>query len=505
MPDESPSERRVADAVQGVGRFGEAVPFVLDPEQLALAKARRRRLFGLVFGSGWGTRRLLVLGPVVALTVVTVLVVSLIAFAGGGSHPSGSTHGTVVGACTSSVAAVALVGDGAVTTSYLPPGFYLKEGNPNDVGLGQGASPLNYQSSKPGHYLSIGPEAASQPLGWDTINSGNFKYHKTPVVINGHAGVLLTSSRSNPTVEVDWRVTAETSMSVTGHLLTSAQVEAVARGVTFHPPTVVSLPFTPGAIVDKAEAIQKASSLGHVIGAKLSSLTEVGTLAEIGNPQREISNSSPSPAISVNLGQNGRPIIEAPGAPSSLIDEPWRPIWAVLLASGTVVLVGAASGKTIWSFNEGPATAWFAGVTDREPGQSGCLGGTTARIPFGVLTLAEFEYRPNAMGRPTVPGATSTTYHELVSVPALNKQNTGEGCMQYCTLGTVMWIRMTVTIAKPGTEVVCPIPGGPGGRGSGPRKAKEYSEFSYGNGGGINCGPPQPWYTNLKNLAPAAP
>jgi hypothetical protein len=72
-------------------------------------------------------------------------------------------------------------------------------------------------------------------------------------------------------------------------------------------------------------------------------------------------------------------------------------------------------------------------------------------------------------------------------------------------LGTVMWIRMTVTIANPGTEVVCPIPGGPGGRGSGPRKTKEYSQFSYANGGGINCGPPQPWYTNLKNLAPAAP
>src|ERR1039458_2638874 len=148
MPDDTPSERRVADAVQRVGRFGETVPFVLDSEHLALAKGRRRGVFGLVFEEGWGTRRLLVLGPVAALTVVTVLVVSLIAFAGGRSHPSGSTHGTVVGACTSSVAAVALVGDGAVTTSYLPPGFYLKEGNPNDVGLGQGASPLNYKSSK---------------------------------------------------------------------------------------------------------------------------------------------------------------------------------------------------------------------------------------------------------------------------------------------------------------------------------------------------------------------
>lgn len=103
-----------------------------------------------------------------------------------------------------------------------------------------------------------------------------------------------------------------------------------------------------------------------------------------------------------------------------------------------------------------------------------------------------------------MPGATSKTSYKLVSVAALNKQNTGEGCMQYCTLDTVEWIRMTVTIAKPGTKVVCPIPSGPGGRRGGPEMTAEYSEFGYGDGGGINCGPPGSWFTNLENLAPAA-
>jgi hypothetical protein len=122
-----------------------------------------------------------------------------------------------------------------------------------------------------------------------------------------------------------------------------------------------------------------------------------------------------------------------------------------------------------------------------------------------VLTLAEQEYRPRAVVRQPVPGATTTTYYKLVSVAALNTQDTGEGCMQYCTLNTVEWITMTVTLAKPGTKVVCPMPAGPRsfGRG-GPAKVAAYSQFAYGDGAGINCGLPQPWYTNLKNLAPPA-
>jgi hypothetical protein len=415
----------------------------------------------------------------------------------------GGVTGFVTEACTSSVVADALVGDGAVTTSYLPPRFHLREGDPNDVGLGQSGRPLNYRSPNPWQQLTIGPRPASEPLGWHTINESNYKYKRTPVEINGHAGLLLTSSRSNPTVEVDWRVTGATSISVTGYLLTSAQVEAVARGVTFHPPTVVALPFTPGAIVSKSEAIRAASASGHVIGAKLSSFTEVATLAQSGNPQT--SDNGQADAVTIDVDQDGRPVITAPGAPNGLIDEPWKPVWAVLLASGTVVIVDAANGKTIWSFSDGPNTEWFRGITDREPGQAGCLGGTRARIPFGVLTLDEVDYRASsAAGGLTVPGATSTTYYKLVSVPALNKQNTGEGCLQYCTLGTVEWIRMSVTIAKPGTKVICPIPEGPQGGASHPKETTEYSEFGYGDGGGINCGPPQPWYTNLKNLAPAA-
>jgi hypothetical protein len=401
-------------------------------------------------------------------------------------------------ACTSNVVADALVGDGAITTSYLPPRFHLQEGNPDDVGVGQSGRPLNYRSPNPWLQLTISPRPASEPLGRWTINASNYKYKRTPVQINGHAGLLLTSSRSNPTVEVDWRATSDTSISVTGYLLTIAQVEAVARGVTFHPPTVAALPFAPGVIVSKSAAIRAASASGHVIAAKLSSFTEVATLAQN-------ANNGQAGAVTVDVDQQGRPLITAPGAPSSLIDQPWRPVWAVLLASGTVVLVDAGNGKPIWSFSDGPDREWFTGITDREPGQASCLGGTRARIPFGVLTRDEVEYRATTVpSRQTVPDATSTTYYKLVSVPALDKQNTGEGCLQYCTLDTVEWIRMSVTIAKPGTKVICPIPEGPEGGARRPREATEYSEFAYGDGGGINCGPPLPWYTNLENLAPAA-
>jgi hypothetical protein len=509
MDDDTQSERRVAEAVERAGRFAETVPVTLAAEQLLGREAHRHRLFGLVASSWWLSRRAFVVAPVAALAVATILVVSLLAFAGGRTHSTGSTHGNEVGPCTSNVVADELVGNGAVTASYLPPGFHLKSGNPADVGLGQSSSPLNYVSANPWQHLSISTNAASQPLGQQLIEQSNFRYRKFPVVINGHAGVLLTSSRNNPTVEVDWLVTADTSLSVDGYLLTSARLEEVARGVTFHPPTVVTLPLTPGRIVSEAEAARTASAMGHVVAAKLSSFFEVGTLAEFGNPQREVSNLSPPPAISIQVDQDGRPIVEAPGAPSVLINEPWRPIWAIMLQSKNVVLVDAASGQRLWSFDGGPNTAWFSAVTNRQPGRPDCLGGSTARIPFGVLTLAELEHRSAGRLRPAVPDATTTTYYKLAALPALNNQDTGQGCLQYCDLGTVEWITMTVTVAKPGTKIACPIPEGPGrgpGRGgrSGPPKTTAYSQFSYGNGGGINCGLPQPWYTNLKNLAPAA-
>ncbi len=182
MPEDSPSDRRVADAVQSVGRFAETAPFALVPEELALTQAERRGPFASLSRSvWWGSRRLLVLGPVAVLTAVTVLVVSLVAFGGGKSHTSGSTHGRVLEACSSRVVADALVGDGAVTTSYLPRGFHLQEGDPNDVGLGQSSRPLNYGSSNPWQHLSIGPHAASEPLGSETISGGNAKYKKTPI------------------------------------------------------------------------------------------------------------------------------------------------------------------------------------------------------------------------------------------------------------------------------------------------------------------------------------
>ncbi|HEV8064822.1 MAG TPA: hypothetical protein VGP46_08330 [Acidimicrobiales bacterium] len=283
MDDDTQAERRVAEGVQRAGRFGEAMPVVISAEELMTT--RPRRPFGFLTTGWWFSRRVFVVAPVTALAVVTILVVSLLALAGGHPRSSGSTHGSHLGPCTSNVVADALVGDGAVSASYLPPGFHLQSGHPQDVGLGQSASPLNYRSSNPWQHLSISTSAASQPLGSGLINSSNFRYRKFPVDINGHAGVLLTSSRDNPTVEVDWPVTANTSMSVNGYLLSSATLEEVARGVTFHPPTIVTLPLQPGRIVSEAQAIEAASHSGHVVAARLSSFFEVGWLEERANPR----------------------------------------------------------------------------------------------------------------------------------------------------------------------------------------------------------------------------
>jgi len=438
-----------------------------------------------ITGRSAGSRFVL---PALAGGLVVVVVLSA-AVLGPLSAPGGK-HGVPTStrpvACSSTVHAVVLSGSGAVTVGYMPPGFRLKVGNPGDIGPGQSSRPLTYQKGNgAGRFpsgLTISTLPGDRPLGSDIIGRTNDKYSQTPVTIDGDAGLILTGSYTNPTVAVEWRATTNTTMSVVGFLVKTAQVLAVVRALRFHPPVVLALPLGPGRIITRGQALAASAPSGQpVVGAKLTSFTEVSALI-----QAERRTSS-------DLGE-----------PADLANAPWKPLWAVLLAkaSTNLVLVDAASGEVEWRTSAPASLGWFDALTDRDSSQPGCVGGTTARIPFGVLTRNEASYQP-----PLPPGAgagadsTSTTQYKLVSVPALNREHAGEGCVQYCSLDTVLWVTVTVTKARRGT-IVCPIPR----LGDYPEpKVAEYTRFSFGDAAGISCTPPQAWYLSLTDLAPPLP
>ena len=372
-----------------------------------------------------------------------------------------------------------------MTVDYVPPGFSLKSGNPHDIGPGRESSPLTYEKNNGVNRfpsgLTISTLPAERPLGSDVIGHTNDKYSETPVTVNGHLGLMLTGAYTNPRVVVEWRATTNTTMSVNAFLVESAQVLAVARALRFHPPVVLALPLVAGHVVTRAQAISAAATSGQtVIGAKLTSFTEVSTLI-----QAQLRTTS-------DLGE-----------PSDLAATPWRPIWAVLLgkASSDLVLIDAASGEVEWRTSAPIDAGWFQALTDRGSNLPGCLGGTTTRIPFGVLTRTEESYaQPGRL--PPSSGSTVTTQYKLVSLAALNRTGQGEGCVQYCSLEQVVWIMVAVTKAPRGSTVVCPIPSL--GRGSA-SKVAEYTQFAFGNAAGINCSGPEAWYLDLEDLAPPQP
>ena len=104
-------------------------------------------------------------------------------------------------------------------------------------------------------------------------------------------------------------------------------------------------------------------------------------------------------------------------------------------AAGQAVLVviDAASGRPEAVAGAGTRPAWFAALTDRDPAAAhGCPGGSTARLPLGVLTRDEQAY---TVGRHPVPGtgqAHTSVDLILSTVRAVNHADPGlyGGCVQ---------------------------------------------------------------------------
>jgi hypothetical protein len=213
------------------------------------------------------------------------------------------------------------------------------------------------------------------------------------------------------------------------------------------------------------------------------------------------------------------------GVPVALSAAPWRPDWAVLLTGGThrppvLVVVSAATGRAEHATRLTGPTAWFAALTDRSvfsPRSGQCQGGSSARIPFGVLTRDEEAYAvgvPGHAARPAQPTAAATpgrgqrgSSESLVlsSVPAVYRADPGlyGGCVQQsCSIDELVWVEITTVRAAPGRTVGC-LPGSvsvpPGYR---PKRVHEYFSVSVAGNFEVGCGPVPAAYRELTDLAP---
>ena len=279
-----------------------------------------------------------------------------------------------------------------------------------------------------------------------------------------------------------------------GGSVSNAACTKTVNGVVVWNGEVFQLPVSPGRIISRSEAISIAR--GHVLDTTAQSVAPGAGVAKLSS-WTEVSKLYPEP------GEN---------VPSSPTGDPWRPIWVVLLPTHPsdgvaatspvwyMVAMDAAKGGRLVSMQVG--RAWFSSLSDRDPGLKGCPGGSSARVPFGVLTRDEEAYAVHAQQPPG-----TEVVSKLTTVPALNHADPGlyGGCVrQNCSLDELVWPTIFVYEAPPGRTLSC-LPGSvsvpPGYH---PKQVKEYYTLSVPGNGEIGCGPIPAALANLKDLAPPA-
>ena len=309
--------------------------------------------------------------------------------------------------------------------------------------------------------------------------------HGKSVNVQGHHGFLESGPPGPQFIGVYWKPSAQYVVSVVGYKVPASVVLRVARTVTFIAPGIIALPARSGQIVSRHAAIAAAERAvapraGQAV-AKLSSWTEIQALAS-----RKLN---------------------VPAAPAVLAGSPWLPVWAVRLVgshgSPEVEVVGAVSGQVDFGISD--RDSWFAGLTDRAPTGAGqCPGGSSALVPFGVLTRDE---QASIVHRSVTRNARTSVRLVLSTVPAVNKADKGlyGGCVQQnCSIDQLVWVTITVVRAVAGKTISC-LPGDvsvpPGYK---PKQVKQYYSVEIPGGVGIGCGPVPAALRALKDLAPPA-
>jgi hypothetical protein len=434
----------------------------------------------------------------------------LSALAGAGVFGRSSAVGALP-ACTTDVHAVTFVGTGSLTIGYFPADLHLVEGNPANIGLGDSSSPVHYAGPGGSPTLELDRSSSSQPLGWEQLqDGGRSKWIESSAQVQGRRALVLIGAIDHGDVVVTWHATPATELIVQASGLPEAQVLAVARHLAFRGPGLVPLPLSAGRIISSGAAIRAAKPAAGgraAIGARLTSLAEIEQLR-----QRIPPRNRPSGMESVSSGRvSHKQMAAASGVPEA---SPWQPVWAVLLSkpADELVLVDPHDGHVLERAPVSSNEEWFGAITNRDPSIGGCPGGSTARVPFGILTRSEEEapfvaHQRLLSGRGRVPvrgGGTATTYFTLASAATLDHRNI-EGCGAACLRERLVWVAMTVTTSRRGSPAACPLGGGEFERhqGSGQlHPARTVYEFSYGSGAGVICGHAPTWWAGLHDLAP---
>ncbi len=305
-------------------------------------------------------------------------------------------------------------------------------------------------------------------------------------------------------------VIAHLATDQAGHSTCASTVHGVVPGPGGR---AVSLPITPGRIISHANAIMTARRAAGIPAgaarAKLSSWTEVQAMIQ----------------AAAKTGVS-------PRTPAGLRARPWTPIWVVYLtrsaggqqatsggsASGpssggkaaggptaAAVLVAAASGTVESTRPQGANPSWFAALTNRDPSLGGCPGGSTARLPFGVLTRDEEVFTVHDPQAPGQPHALVSALVTLTTVRALNHVDPAlyGGCTrQNCSLRELVWPTILTVRARPGTTLACLPPAASYPPGYKPKQVKRYFTVSVPDNGEIDCGAMPRWFISLTDLAP---
>jgi hypothetical protein len=368
-----------------------------------------------------------------------------------------------------------LVGQSALTADFIPAGFK----NISDPA----------QSGVIGTYRSV--NGGGDPP-WVRVNLSILKGKLTGSVgglsaptgarVQGHPALLESGAfRGLPFIGLYWKKGSGHLLSVVGYKLPESMVLRVAAHVHARVGLKTPLALSPGRIVSRSAAVSKArqwvSFRAASARAKLSSWTEVLTF--------------------------NRQFFLAPGFPPT----PWHPIWAVMLTrrghGPRLVVIDAHSGRVAFSASDSDRSGWFEALTDRDPTvHSGCPGGTSARLPFGIMTRTEEAFTLRGSGGSSLVGRVrvkNIVIMKLTTISAVHYI----GCTQLdCGPYDLLWPRISVTLAPPGKLLPCVVSWGHAGRVSKPKMTKEYFSISAGNNSESGCGPLPHWVTRLRDLAP---
>jgi len=399
-----------------------------------------------------------------------------------------------------------------ISPGYLPKGFQLTEGDPNDA-----ANQMTTYGTVGRHsshdYVEVRITDNSSPLSASIIGRAG----TVTTTIQGHRGLVATGLPA-PFEGVYWKPRPQTLASVVGWGLTTGTTLRVARALSVSPGGIVSLPVRTGQIYGRAAAIGRARRAAIFIPsgavAKLTSWTEVQTLIERAYGS-EVQFKGPSP---LNV-------------------TPWAPAWAVIVyakfplelrrssrngvlpgpgaslrdpngnfANAELIMVNAASGHQVPALWMQSNAGWFAAITDRDPALKGCPGGSTSRLPFGVLTRDEESFTVRGLRRPQPDGVRNSVIMKLTTIRILAQHGLCGGLGADCSINQLVWPTITIERAASGKSLPCPPPGfegpSPRGRSTTKRVTVEFGISNAGNSEG-GCGPPPKWVYSMKDLAPA--